>query len=106
MRQPHYGGLNVKYFMQYIKILTSIIARLLAQLELETFLQRLVIRWSGRPILTAGVVRKCDVGEESAQNGLRGKIGGLPVRHFGNGNGEGSILQCADFRHGQKDPDH
>lgn len=69
-------------------------------------LRRLVITWSGRPILTAGVVEKCDVGEEPAQNGLRGKIGGLPVRHFGNGNGEGSILQCADFRHRQKDPDH
>lgn len=73
---------------------------------IRNILWRLVITWSGRPILTAGVVEKCDVGEEPAQNGLRGKICGLPVRHFGNGNGEGSILQCADFRHRQKDPDH
>lgn len=69
-------------------------------------LWRLVITRPERSILTEGVVEKCDVGEEPAQNGLRGKICGLPVRHFGNGNGEGSILQCADFRHRQKDPDH
>lgn len=73
---------------------------------IRNILWRLVITWSGRPILTAGVLAKCDGGEEPAQNGLREKIGGLPVRHFGNGNREGSILQCADFRHRQKDPDH
>lgn len=33
---------------------------------IRNILWRLVITWSGRPILTAGVVEKCDVGEESA----------------------------------------
>lgn len=49
---------------------------------IRSILWRLVITWSEGPILTAGVVKKCDVGEESAQNGLRGKICGLPVRPF------------------------